>query len=119
MPYGFLKSDMFSFVSKFLSKNTTVISDEEQNASRFIQKWYNNYKNYDEDDDWEKGTYIRMMMMNYDVSDILEYPERARNKIKLYSPKPIKPVGKFEKKSEVRKWIMDNMDIEDIYLVGY
>ena len=116
MVYGDLQQDMFQQVTEFLLG--TEKYRKELNATRKIQRWWKKYKKYN-NDNWRKSDFIRLVMKEYNMEQILRYPTFSTNKIRLYSSKVIDPLPEFNKKSQVRNWIIKTLNVSDIDLVGF
>lgn len=89
-------------------------------ASIKIQKWYLKFPrviNQIEDID-TKSYYVRILNIHYDDDFLYHYPNFARDKMRLYSSKIIERFEETSSRLKVIKWIIKNLDINDMALVG-
>lgn len=95
---------------------------KKKNATRKILRWYRKSPKVGQDEDdveYNMAYLIRTMLKVYDDDIMMRYPEFAFNKIRLYSSKEIEtPPRNPTKRIQVIRWILANLDEEDMMLVG-
>jgi hypothetical protein len=114
MARGYLPPEMYSEIAEFL------LGSKEYRVARTIQRWWRSHKvAFENEDECSKSTFVRLMMKNYNDEELFQYPTFAKNKVAMYCTTHLGELPTFHKRSEVQKWIVDSMDMENLYLVGY
>jgi len=90
---------------------------KEQRMVRKIQKWYKSLPNLNDEyeGDWDKSFYTRMLFSEYSGTMLDDYPNMVINKCSYTRFEPY--TG--SKKSELRKWILNNMTCSDMCYFGF
>lgn len=86
-----------------------------------IQRWYRSFRSVDDiDDDINtKGECLRIMHKLYGNGSMSDYPPFAIRKTLTYD-RVLEPfTGDINKRTDVIRWIRNNMDIGDIMYVGF
>lgn len=87
-----------------------------------IQRWYKKQESIDnymqrqiQIGDWDsRSMYIRMLILTYTDSELYGYPEFSSRKLRFtpfWTP--------LHKRSEIRRWIMEHLNLNELAYVGY
>ena len=107
--------NIFSEIMEFINGTPEYI--QKNKSSKKIQEWWKDQ--YLDPNEYSKKEYIRSMLRMYTKQMFLEFPQFAIWKMALYSGKVLQPVPtELTKKSQSIKWVMDNLDEDDLLIIG-
>ena len=92
---------------------------DSQTASTKIQQWWRSFPKVNDpvmDDNWDMSYDLRTKIIEYTFENWLSYPNFVRRKLPGAGDRPL---FAGTKKSEARKWIMNNMEYFEMIYVGH